>query len=284
MLFRERLMRNNAMTRTYRLSASLLVAGIWLASGLGCHQVPAPAQAPVVKTDRGEKQPSLNGRQVAEIQASLGLSLERKGQFDEAMAAYGQALKQDPNNGDICLRMAILYDRQGQFNKAQEFYQKALASHPGNPEIYCDRGYSLYLQHCWTEAEINLRQAIALQPGHARAHNNLGLLLAHTDRGQEALVEFSRAGCSEADAHVNLAFALTLDKHWAEARQHYELALAADSSSEHAKKGLEELKALLSRASVTGNETIPAGYPATPTGLAGGDDTKVATLQLDAGR
>jgi tetratricopeptide (TPR) repeat protein len=246
------------MTRSYRNSAGVLAAGIWLAAATGCHQLPPAAHSDVVKTDSGEKTPSLNGHQVADIQASLGRSLERKGQIDEALAAYGQALKQDPNNGDVCLRMAILYDRQGQFNKAQEFYQMALASRPGNPDIYCDRGYSLYLQHCWTEAEMNLRQAIAVQPGHARAHDNLGLLLAHTGRGPEALVEFCRAGCSEADAQVNLAFALTLDRRWAEARKHYEEALASEPSSEHAKKGLEELNALVSKAAVAHDDFVAA--------------------------
>src|SRR6266852_3816513 len=106
------------MTRFYRNSAGLLAAGIWLAATTGCHQLPPTSHSDIVGTDSDEKTPSLNGRQVADIQASLGRSLEQKGQFDEALAAYGQALKQDPNNGDVCLRMAILYDRQGLFNKS----------------------------------------------------------------------------------------------------------------------------------------------------------------------
>src|SRR5258708_38663984 len=139
------------MTRSYQLSAGLVAAGISLMA-TGCHQLPSAAHPEVVKTDTVEKTPTLNRHQVADIQGALGRSLERKGQLDEALAAYGQALKQDPTNGDVCLRMAILYDRLGQFGKSQEFYQNALASHPGNADIYCDRGYSLYLQHCWTEA------------------------------------------------------------------------------------------------------------------------------------
>jgi Tfp pilus assembly protein PilF len=198
---------------------------------------------------------------VADIQVALGRSLERRGQYEEALAAYADALKRDPASGDVCLRMAILYDRQGQFNQSQEFYQKALANHPGSAYIFCDRGYSLYLQHCWTEAEMNLRQAIALQPGDVRAHNNLGLLLAHTNRGDEALVEFRRAGCKEADAQANLAFALTLDRHWAEARTHYEYALAEDNSSDHAKKGLDELNSLLAKAHIVRDETAAVSRP-----------------------
>src|SRR5262249_27916120 len=55
---------------------------------------------------------------------------------------------------------------------------------------------------------------------------------------------FRRAGCSEAEGHVNLAYVLTLEKHLAEARQHYERALACDASSAAAQKGLQELDAV----------------------------------------
>ena len=64
---------------------------------------------------------------------------------------------------------------------------------------------------------MSLRQAIVLQPDHARAHNNLGLVLAHTGRLDLSLVEFRQGGCTEADAQINLAYALTLERHWPEA-------------------------------------------------------------------
>jgi tetratricopeptide (TPR) repeat protein len=108
-------------------------------------------------------------------------------------------------------------------------------------------GYSLYLQSRWPEAEMNLQQALAIQPNHVRAHNNLGMLLARIGRPQEALSEFHLAGCRDADAYVNLAFALTLEQHWPEARQHYQHALQADPSSLAAQKGLRELEQLIAR-------------------------------------
>ena len=76
----------------------------------------------------------------------------------------------------------------------------------------------------------------------ARAHTNLGLLLARTDRRDKAMTEFARAGCTEAEARANLAFALTLEQKPDEARQQYELALAVDSTSKAAQKGLDALR------------------------------------------
>src|SRR5581483_4349081 len=135
-----------------------------------------------------------------------------------------------------------------------EMYRKALALRPGDPDIFCDVGYSFYLQRRWAEAEMNLRQAIALRPNHARAHNNLGLLLARTGRDAESLAEFRRAGCAEAEARANVAFALSLEGNLPQAREQYRKALAADASSKTARAGLARLEAVLAKASPSGAE------------------------------
>jgi tetratricopeptide (TPR) repeat protein len=94
---------------------------------------------------------------------------------------------------------------------------------------------------------MNLRQALALQPDHARAHNNLGLVLARNGQGEAALAEFHKAGCSDAAARVNLAFALTLERNWSEARQQYVEASRVDPSSLAARNGQRELDRLIAR-------------------------------------
>ena len=63
-------------------------------------------------------------------------------------------------------------------------------------------------------AGVNLHRALEIRPEFARAHINLGLLLARTYHESEALAEFSKAGCDEATARSNLAFALTLEERY----------------------------------------------------------------------
>jgi Flp pilus assembly protein TadD len=196
----------------------------------------------------GEKTPKLSPSQVADLKIAMGRSLEKQGEIDRATATYLEALRLDPNRGDAYGRLAILADQQGKFTESDKWYRKALAAQPGNPDIFCNKGYSLYLQRQWTEAEMNLRQALALAPEHRRAHNNLGLVLAHTGRSEDALAEFRKGGCGKADSHANLAFALTLQRQWPEARQHYRLALKANPASTSARKGLDEVSALLAKA------------------------------------
>jgi Flp pilus assembly protein TadD len=231
--------------RRFALATEVVVLG--LACLAGClHTDGFVAPASLVQAPEGSLS-ELGPRQVADLKVALGQTLEKRGQVAEAMAAYADAVKADPGRGDAWLRQAVVTDQQGQFAESAELYKKALALRPGDPDLYCDMGYSLYLQQRWAEAEMNLRQALALRHDHRRAHNNLGLVLGRTDRAEEAVAEFRKAGCSEADAHANLAFALALDGRWPEARAQYADALARDPSSAGLKKEVERLDALVAR-------------------------------------
>ncbi|HEY7425676.1 MAG TPA: tetratricopeptide repeat protein [Gemmataceae bacterium] len=225
--------------------------GVWtLAAFLtvaGCQQFGLPSTSSPIKGDFDVSSVKIKPKQAADVQVALAHTMELQGEKERALALYEEAVQKDPGRADAWLRLAVLHDQQGGFTESAAMYQKALKGQPGSPEIYCDMGYSLYLQQRWAEAEMNLRQALALRPNHARAHNNLGLVLARTGQTEEALNEFHLAGCSDADTHVNLAFALTLEHHWPEACQHYQQALQMDSSSAPAKKGLRELQRLIAR-------------------------------------
>jgi Flp pilus assembly protein TadD len=230
----------------------------------GCrHAGPPPGNA--LLADRGGERAQLGPKQTADVQIAYARSLEKRGEHEQAVARYQEAVKQDPGRADAWHRLAVLHDRQGKFDDSAGMYRKALELQPGDPDLYCDMGYSLYLQQRWAEAEMNLRQALALRPDHARARNNLALLLARAGRADEALAESRRAGCSEADAHVNVAFALALQGSCPEAREHYRLALASDPSSGPARKGLEKLEAVMAKTSGTPPaEPVPAGAGVVP--------------------
>lgn len=202
----------------------------------------------------------LNDRQVADVQLSLARSLETRGEIEPALNAYRQAVEKDPRRATGYWRMAILQDRQGKVEESETLYQQALKLDPKNPDLLCDYGYSLYLKRRWAEAEERLRQAITLKAKHARAHNNLGLVLAQTERADDALAEFHKAGCDTAEAHNNLAFVMTLNHRWEEARQHYELALDANPNSKAAKAGLHDLESVVAKAAPKASSIELVGF------------------------
>lgn len=243
------------MNRGLRPCRFSMLAGLLCLAG--CEHFDPPSLLPSTVTASTLPPSKLKTQQIADVQVALARSLEKQGETAQAIATYKEALRLDPSRADAGLRLAMLYDKEGKFNESLPLYQKALAGSPGNPDIFCDMGYSLYLQRRFGEAEVNLRQAIALAPEHVRAHNNLGLVLAHSGQPEEAVAEFRRAGCTEADAQINLAFALTLENNWAEAGRRYEKALAIDSSSAAARKGLRELDSVVTKA----NQVRPASAP-----------------------
>jgi len=199
------------------------------------------------RRDRAEGH-GLAAGQTAEIQIAMGRSFEAEGDYDKAMAAYGEAARTAPKRAEPQIRTAILLDRLGRFAEAAPYYNAALKASPGNAEIYADRGYSLCLQGRDAEGEVALRQAIVIEPRLARAHNNLGALLARAGRTDDALAEFRKAGCPESDAQLNLAFSLGQGRRWNEARKHLEIAKRAAPSTSEAGEGVAHLEALIARA------------------------------------
>lgn len=187
-------------------------------------------------------------KQIADVQLSLARTLEIQGEIDEAIDAYSKAIEKSPEQATGYWRLAVLNDRRANVQESSRLYRQAIKLDPKNADIHCDYGYSLYLQRRWAEAENELRQALALAPKNRRAHNNFGLLLAQTEWFEEALAEFRQAGCSEDEAHVNLAFISMLNRRWMQARDEFQRALDVNPDSEAARLGRDKLDVLTARA------------------------------------
>jgi Tfp pilus assembly protein PilF len=240
------------------LRSAFILAGVFTCFA-GCQYTPFPGAA---KKDFRDNDRPLTNHQIADVKLSMAHSLELQGKTEPALETYRDAVEKDPRRSTGHWRMAVICDRKGNSAESEPLYRRALKLDPKNPEIHCDYGYSLYLQRRWAESEASLRQALVLKPKHLRAHNNLGLVLAQTESSDEALAEFRNAGCNDADAHNNLAFVMTLNRHWEEARKHYELALDANPDSPVAKTGLENLNSMVAKLeSAPGSKVVSlAGY------------------------
>lgn len=227
--------------------------------GLERHREPkAHASASLLDSGPAAK---VTGQQAADVQFAIGREHEEAGKLDAAEKAYRAALAKAPKRADVEGRLAIVLDQRGAAAEADEHFERALKLAPKDPEILCDRGYCLYLRGRADAAERSTRSALAVAPSHARAHTNLGLILAARDDTGAALAEFARAGLDHADARANLALALALGGRVEAARDQYAQALAAKPDLPAAAEGLRVASSILTK--------HPAGKPADLPGLPG---------------
>ena len=238
-----------------------VAAVLGLAVLAGCQHTADSRPATTLAGD-SQSPARLTAAQVADMRVALGRTLEHQGEVEQARLTYAGALEKDPKQVDACVRLANLHARRGQFAEATDLYRRALAIEPANADVYCNMGYSHYLAEQWDEAERTLRTCLSIKRDHRRAHNNLGLVLARLGRGDEALAEFGRAGCSDADGRLNLAYARTLTMDWTGARQQYEHVLAMDPTSAAARKGLERVEGLARRLGGDGERPALVGHTA----------------------
>jgi Tfp pilus assembly protein PilF len=238
---------------------------------VGCHELPknAASDSGAYSSPSPGRDAKLTNAQLADMQIAMGRVSERQGDLATAMASYDEAVKRDGSRSDAYVRMAVVHDRQGEFRESADLYRQALKLSPGSPDIYCDMGYSLYLQRRWAEAEMNLRQAIALDSKHARAHNNLALVLAQNGALNDALAEFHKGGSNGASAHANVGFVMTMQRRWDDARAQYKLALAADPSSTELNIRLQQLDILAAKLDPSREK------------IAGTQDARVMTASAD---
>src|SRR5690606_7668580 len=111
-------------------------------------------------------------------------------------------------------------------------------------------------------AEEVLRAAVAADPRHQRSLNNLGLVLGHQGRFDEALAQF-RSGGTEAEAYANLAFVLAYHGRFEEAKRNYSIALTKNPRLKVAAEALVELDKVVPDLKPQ-NPGMIAGMPGAP--------------------
>jgi Flp pilus assembly protein TadD len=223
------------------LAACCLVFSAGCAIGLGGGQMPLP-EDPLAELEGLSPRPAAaqtSQLSPAEFSTELarGRNLERAGKYDQARQIYQRLLSANPQRYEPYHRLGVVADQQRRHREAQALYTQAIRLCGNDAELFNDLGYCLYLQGNLEKAETALLKAVTLRPASSRYRNNLGLVLGHQGRCDEALEQFRRGG-SEADAHYNLAFVYAAQNDIEKAKQCFRLAIAADPAHEAARGAL----------------------------------------------
>ncbi len=171
-----------------------------------------------------------------------GGTFHRLQKYDEALAAYGQAIRLDPND-------ALAYYYKG---RALDAYEQARQLDPNLPFAHINKGAALRDLKRYDEELAAYEQAIRLDPNYAAAYHYKGVALHNLKRYDEALVAYEQAirlnpnDGFAALAYNNKGVALHNLKRYDEALVAYEQAIRLDPNDAFAYhyKGvaLDELK------------------------------------------
>ncbi|MEG4629820.1 tetratricopeptide repeat protein [Microcoleus sp. AR_TQ3_B6] len=123
----------------------------------------------------------------------LGNSLQEKGRFDEAVAAYKKAIELNPNFswsyhslGDVLLKLE-------KWEEAVAAYKKAVELNPDFSWSYHNLGDALLKLRQWEEAAAAYRCEIALNSDFAWSFCNLGDALTKLKQWDEAIATYLKA-------------------------------------------------------------------------------------------
>jgi protein O-mannosyl-transferase len=139
---------------------------------------------------------------------NLGMSLQSRGEIEEAALHYREALRLEPNLPETRCNLGNVLERLGRRQEAISEYEQALKLKPDLVEALSNLGIVLQETGRLEEAVARYREALRLKPNFAVGHNNLGYALQSMGHFQEAIVEYEaalRLAPGYADAMVGLA-------------------------------------------------------------------------------
>ncbi len=141
---------------------------------------------------------------------SMGQAYTQNGQNDEAIKAYQEALRRDPNRSDIRISLGNIHFYNSDYDAAVAQYEEAVRVDPGSANRFSlAQGY--LAQGNLTEAEFQFSRVRDMAPDEPSGHYGLGQLYAKQGDKERAIEEFRAAIDVQWDfwdAYVELGYAL----------------------------------------------------------------------------
>ncbi len=142
---------------------------------------------------------------------NLGATLVEKGQIDEAISQYQEAIRLKPDYAGFQYNLGVAFNKKGRTDEAISQFQEAIRLAPDYAEAYNNLGSVLVAKGQIDEAISQFRKAIRLKPDDAEIQYNLGIALGRKGQIDEAISQFQEAirlNPDYAEAHYSLGAAL----------------------------------------------------------------------------
>jgi tetratricopeptide (TPR) repeat protein len=123
----------------------------------------------------------------------LGIGYAEAGQPAQAIEAYQQALRINPEYADCWNNLGITYSKSGQTAKALEAYQQALRINPEFSKVWNNLGLTYSRAGQSTQAVEAYRQALRIDPEYVDAWVNLGITYDDARQTTQAIEAYQQA-------------------------------------------------------------------------------------------
>jgi lipoprotein NlpI len=135
----------------------------------------------------------LSQKDLAWAHHKRGLYWYSKGNFNQAIADYDQAIGLDPKYIAAYSDRGFFYRGKGDYGRAIADYDQVIRLDPKSAAAYNNRALSWYYKGNFDRAIDDLDQAVRLDPKYAIAYNNRGLAYYEKGAYDSAIADFDRA-------------------------------------------------------------------------------------------
>jgi len=173
---------------------------------------------------------------------NLGIVLRDRGEIDQAITHYRQAIALRSRYAEAHYNLARLLAEKSEFSDAIDEYEAVLAINPADAEVHNNLGATLSEDGRVDDAIAHYRQALAIRPDYAEASCNLAKALVSKGEWERAIDYYFRCVAAlpdQADAQYNLGSVLLRKGRIDEAIDHYNkaLELVPDNADAHVNLG-----------------------------------------------
>lgn len=162
-----------------------------------------------------------------------GIQLHRQGNYEDALAAYEQAIRYNPFDEHAYRCLGEMFTDLGMYEVALSTYQRAIEQGCASVWAYLGKMHVLMNLHRYEEVLAICEQVLTVAPQHAAAYAYVGKaeILVQLERWREALFAYAQAlriNPRFAAAYNNLGILLSRMQHPEEARHAFQQAIAIE--------------------------------------------------------
>jgi Flp pilus assembly protein TadD len=125
----------------------------------------------------------------SEAYNNRGLAYSNKGEFEKAIADLNEAIRLKPNDAVAYCNRAFAYDNKGEHDKAIADYTEAIRLKPDYIGAYNNRGSAYSNKGDFDKAITDLNEAVRLKPDCAEAYNGRGVAFASRGEFDKAIAD-----------------------------------------------------------------------------------------------